>query len=105
MTTPPDLDDEPTRKIVLVMRAELQRAQGAATVWRWLGGMAASAAIVIAGAALGYAQQAAVDHVAVVRHEAEIDGVRRDLDAIQAQLAAMTAILERVERRLDRESR
>jgi ribosomal 50S subunit-associated protein YjgA (DUF615 family) len=39
----------------------------------------------------------------VMRHEREVDALRDSLDAIRSVLAAQTAILERVERRLDRE--
>lgn len=100
--TKPEEAEDSTRSIVIKLRDESKKAEGAANVWRALGGIAATIAIAMAGAALTYAQQAAVDHEIVTRHEREIDGVRHDLDTIQSQLAAMTAILERVERRLDR---
>lgn len=104
--TDPNLDppssEDSTRRIVVRLRDEAKRREGASTVWRVLGGIAASAALAIAGTALALAQQAAVDHEVVARHEREIDSVRDDLDTIQSQLSAMTAILERVERRLDR---
>jgi hypothetical protein len=99
----PPSDPDATRKIVLALRSDWQRASGAAAVWRWLGGIAAGLAITLGGLALGYAQQAAVDHEVVMRHEREVDALRDSLDAIRSVLAAQTAILERVERRLDRE--
>ena len=100
---PSDPDNDSTRRLVLRLRDEAKSREGAATVWRWLGGLAAGLAITIAGYATTLAQQAAIDHEVVARHEREIYGVSADLDAIRSQLAAMTAILERVERRLDRE--
>ncbi len=97
-----DRENDSTRTIVLRLRDDAKRAEGAANVWRTLGGIAATVAIILAGAALSYAQQAAVDHEVVARHEREIDASRETLSHIQQQLSTMTAILERVERRIDR---
>jgi hypothetical protein len=106
----PPSDPDATRKIVARVAAQvdaLQKAEakrdGATVVVRWVGGIAASVAISMGGVALVFAQQAAVDHEVVVRSAAEIDTLRDQLDAIRSALAAQTAILERVERRLDRE--
>lgn len=101
-TDPPPNDDDSTRSIVLRLQRESREAVGAARVWRWAGALATTVALAMGGTALTLAQQAAVDHEIVARHEREIDGVRTDLDQIQAQLAALIAITERVERRLDR---
>jgi hypothetical protein len=100
---PPPKDD--TRAIVIALRDDWNEAVGAAKVWRWLGGVAVGLALTLGGVAVGYARDAAVDHEIVLRHEREIDAVRDQLDAIRSSLAAQTAILERVERRLDREDR
>lgn len=94
-------DGESTRRIVLALRRESQRREGASTVWRWLGGLAATLALTIAGAALVFAQQAAVDHDAVTRHERQLDGQSEQLSQIRAELSTQTALLQRMEQQMD----
>ena len=98
-----DDDSDSTRKIVLSLRREAQRRDGASTVWRWLGTIAATIALAIAGYAVALAQQAAVDHEVVVRHERTLDGQGEQLSQIRAELAAQTALMQRVERQMDEE--
>ncbi len=107
---PPPFGDNTTRSLVIALRADHERsakdaaeARGRAAVWRWLGALAAGVAITLAGWALVFARDAAVDHEIVARHDRELDEVHVDLVAIRTAIAANTAILERVERRLDRE--
>lgn len=103
-------DEDSTRKIVLDLRhsvdaigkAESARA-GAASVWRGLGGLAATVAIALGTAALVYAQQAAVDHEVVMRHERQLDGNAEQLTEIRAELATQTALMQRVEHQLDQD--
>jgi hypothetical protein len=101
-TDDPSGDGDSTRRIVLALRKESQRREGASTVWRWLGGLAATLALTMAGAALVFAQQAAVDHDAVGRHERQLDGQSESLAQIRAELAAQTALLQRMEQQMDR---
>lgn len=99
-----DGEGESTRKIVIRLRDEAKRREGASTVWRAGAGIAATVAIALGGAALVYAQQAAVDHDAVMRHERELDGNEERLVQIQEQIAALSAVMTRVERQLDERS-
>lgn len=110
MTTsePPSDPGDSTRKIVLSLRRDVaearaneQKREGAATVWRMLGGAAATIALAIAGYAVALAQQAAVDHQVVIRHERQLDGTAEQLTQIRAELAAQTALMQRVEHQLD----
>lgn len=102
-TAPEPYDDgKPTRRIVLELREIEQRRAGSTTVWRIVGAAAFSLATAIGVGALARVEAVAVDHEIVVRHERELDSTRVSLAAINAELAAQTAILERVERRLDR---
>ena len=105
MTAAADRDDDSdsTRRIVLALRKEAQRRDGASTVWRMLGGAAATIALAIAGYAVALAQQAAVDHEVVARHERTLDGQSEQLTQIRAELAAQTALMQRVEHQLDGE--
>lgn len=103
MTTsdPPSDPGDSTRKIVMRLRDDARRREGAATVWRMLGGAAATIALAIAGYAVALAQQAAVDHQVVIRHERQLDGTAEQLTQIRAELAAQTALMQRVEHQLD----
>lgn len=99
----PDFDpSEDTRAIVNRIRRKLDRAEGAAWVWRALGGLAATVAIGLGTWGLVYAQQAAVDHERVDRLESERTHDRADLDAMRITLERLTTVLERIERDLDR---
>lgn len=103
-TDDPSGDGESTRKIVIRLRDEAKRREGAATVWRTLGGLAAASALALAGWAVALAQQAAVDHEVVARHERQLDGNAEQLSQIRSELAAQTALMQRVERQLDQRS-
>lgn len=98
---PSDPEHESTRKIVLRLRDEAKRREGASTVWRALAGVAATVAIGLAGYALTLATQASADHENVARHERQLDTLTEQLSEIRAELAAQTALMQRVERQLD----
>ena len=98
-----DDDSDSTRKIVLSLRKEATRREGASTVWRLLGGAAATVALAIAGYAVALAQQAAVDHEVVVRHERTLDGQGEQLAQIREEQAAQTALLQRFVQQWDEE--
>lgn len=103
MTTsdPPSDPGDSTRKIVMRLRDDARRREGASTVWRMLGGAAATIALTIAGYAVVLAQQAAIDHETVTRHEREIPTISEQVTEIREGQAAQTAILQRIEHRLD----
>lgn len=94
--------EEPTRIIVRRLEKRQQRADGAATVWRGLGGLAVTVALALAGWGVTYAQQAAVDHVRVERLEADVAAMRGQLAELLRQQADAAQALARIEGRLDR---
>lgn len=89
---PEALDD--TRIIALRIAKKLERTEGAATVWRLLGGVACTAGLALAAAAYSYAAQAAVDHERVDRLEDSAADMAADLDAIRSSLARIEGRLE-----------
>lgn len=99
----PGTDDEPTRVIVRRLERAHQRGQGAATWWRAAGGIGVTAALGIAAAAVGYAQQAAVDHERVGRLEADRERTETDVRAMRGDLDAIRSSLARIEGRLERD--
>lgn len=90
----PGLEDT-TRRIVIRLERQHQRAQGAATVWRAAGGIAVTVALALAAWGVTFASQAAVDHERVDRLEEDVRAMRDDLDAIRSALARIEGRLER----------
>jgi hypothetical protein len=90
------------RSIDALGKSEERRA-GAATVWRWAGGIAATIAIAIGSAALGLAQDAAVDHDRLGaeiargdREQTRLDGIASDLGDVRRDQAGTSATLVEV---------
>lgn len=76
------------------IRLELARAAGAASVWRVVGGIAGSVAILLGGAALTLAANASADHERVARHDEVIEALREDVTAIRVDVSAVRARVE-----------
>ena len=100
-TSIPPFGDEDTRKIVLRIQQKLVKQEGASTVWRTLGGIAVTVALGLAAWGVGYAQQAAVDHERVDRHDEELVETRSALAEMQATLTAVRESQARIEGRLE----
>jgi hypothetical protein len=90
------------RSIDKLGETEAKRA-GASTVWRWAGGIAATVAIAIGSAALGLAQDAAVDHDRLGaeiargdREQTRVDGLASDLGEVRRDQAGTSATLVEV---------
>lgn len=97
----PSFEDDDTRKIVLHIQRKLVKQEGAATVWRALGGVAVSVALALGAWGVGYAQQAAVDHERVGRHDAELAETRAALAEMTQTLTAVRESQARIEGRLE----
>ena len=98
MSDAPDSDPEAlddTRIIALRIAKKLDRVEGAATVWRALGGVAITVALALGGWGIAYAAQAAVDHERIDRLESTATETAADLDAIRSSLARIEGRLER----------
>lgn len=109
------LDD----KVEALTTKENQR-EGSSRLWRWAGGVAAGVAISLGGSALTLARDAAVDHERVVAVQADLEEFHRSEDAeelleaerwermgrefgqAQSTIDTTKAVLERVERQLER---
>lgn len=98
---------------LVALEAAEQRRAGATTVWRWLGGAAATVALGLATAALSLGADASRDHERLDRVERTQDEhlateARRDddvRDALADSTAAVRetkAVVERVEGRVER---
>lgn len=84
--------------------------EGAAKVWRWLGGIAATVAIGLGGGALSLAWQASADHGRVdrlerdvaeadARHEAHAEAARQRLEEIATRTTRIEVIVQRLDER------
>lgn len=111
--------DALTLQIQDLAKREQQR-EGASKVWRWAGSLAAAVALSLGSAALTLAQTAAVDHERVNTLTSDLAEFHRDEDveeALEAErwermgrefgearttIDTTKAVLERVERQLER---